>query len=151
MRDHKRCDFGDSAFDDDNYRASIYPKKRRTATICTVLSSGLVFYDNDTPRSSSVNEGSSYGEETESDSKNYAAKSRKTSKKRFSTLPYRFSDSVGTGSQRSKSKFADIEAGVHEIYLKRRDSNYNVNRNVNNKRKFGSYEHQLLVGGSWQL
>ncbi|KAK9758072.1 hypothetical protein RND81_01G204600 [Saponaria officinalis] len=145
MRDHKRCDFDDSAFDDDNYRASIYPKKRRTATICTVSSSGFDFYDNDTPRSSSVDEGSSYGEETESDSKNYAVKSRKTSKKRFSTLPSRVSDSVGTRSRKSKSKFADIEAGVHEIYLKRRDSNDNVNRNVNNKRKFGSFERQYIV------
>ncbi|KAL9228998.1 hypothetical protein vseg_004517 [Gypsophila vaccaria] len=145
MRDHKRCDFDDSAFDDDNYRASIYPKKRRTATICSVSSNGVDCFDNGEARSSSFNGGSSCGDETESDSMNYGVNSRKTSKKRPTTAPSRFSESGVSGSRKSKSKFADIEAGVHEIYLKRRDSNDNVDGSVDSTRKFGSLEHRYVV------
>ncbi|KAH9619549.1 hypothetical protein KSS87_021317 [Heliosperma pusillum] len=146
MRDHnKRFDFEDSTFADESYGGSIYPKKRRTATICTVSTEKLGFYDNDVPTSSSYNEGSSFGEETEFDSKNFAMKLQKTSNKRVPLVPSRFNDSIVVGSRRSKSKFADIESGVHEIYLKRRDSNDNVKCNVKNNRDFDSSDRSYVV------
>ncbi|XP_074273145.1 histone-lysine N-methyltransferase ATX3-like [Silene latifolia] len=145
MRDHKRRDYDDSTFADESYGGSIYPKKRRTATICTVSREKLGFYDDDVPTSSAYNDGSSFDEETEFDSKNFAAKLQKTSKGRVPSVPTRFNDSTVVGSRKSKSKFADIESGVHEIYLKRRDSNDNVKCNVKNKRDYDSSDRSYVV------
>ncbi|XP_074273116.1 histone-lysine N-methyltransferase ATX3-like isoform X2 [Silene latifolia] len=145
MRDHKRRDYDDSTFADESYGGSIYPKKRRTATICTVSREKLGFYDDDVPTSSAYNDGSSFDEETEFDSKNFAAKLQKTSKGRVPPVPTRFNDSTVVGSRKSKSKFADIESGVHEIYLKRRDSNDNVKCNVKNKRDYDSSDRSYVV------
>lgn len=125
MPDLKRCDFDDSGFEEDDYGSSVHPKKQRTATLCSVPVDGSGHCDNDAPRSSSFTEGSSMGEETESDSKNNAANSRKTSRGRVPVLPSRFNDSVIGSLKDSKSKFADIESGLHEIYLKRRDNKKN--------------------------
>jgi len=125
MPDLKRCDFDDSGFEEDDYGCSVHPKKQRTATLCSVPVDSLGQCDNDAPRSSSFTEGSSMGEETESDSKNNAANSRKTSRGRVPVLPSRFNDSVIGSWKDNKSKFADIESGLHEIYLKRRDNKKN--------------------------
>lgn len=122
MPDLKRCDFEDSGIEEDDNGVSVHLKKRRTAT----LTYGYTQNESNAAMSSSYTEGgSSFGEETESDSKTVAVYSRKTSRGRVPTLPSRFSDCVAGLKKDSKSKFADIESGLHEIYLKRRDNKKN--------------------------
>ncbi|XP_021748093.1 histone-lysine N-methyltransferase ATX3-like [Chenopodium quinoa] len=125
MPDLKRCDFDDSAVVEDDYSVSVPPKKRKIAAHCYSSNNGVAEFENDAPMSSSFTEGSSLGEETESDSMYSKVYSRKTSRGRVPVLPSRFNDSVVGSKKDSKSKFADIESGLHEIYLKRRDNKKN--------------------------
>ncbi|XP_021846513.2 histone-lysine N-methyltransferase ATX3 isoform X1 [Spinacia oleracea] len=125
MPDLRRCDFDDSGAEEDDYGVSVPPKKRRIVKNSYASNDGSVQFENDAPMSSSFTEGSSLGEETESDSKNNSRNKRKTSRGRVPVLPSRFNDSVIASRKDSKSKFADIESGLHEVYLKRRDDKKN--------------------------
>lgn len=133
MPDRKRRGISDSAVEEDDYGVSVPPKKRKTAINgCYDSNNGLGQSENDAIISSC----SSIGEETESDSKNNVVHLRKTTRGRVPVLPSRFNDSVIGTRKGSKSKFADIESGLHEIYLKRRD-NKKVNKPEDSN--FGTY------------
>ncbi|XP_057524160.1 histone-lysine N-methyltransferase ATX3-like isoform X1 [Amaranthus tricolor] len=121
-RDLKRCDFDDSALEEDDNGGYIYPKKQRTTTLCYARKGSLVQCENDATMSSSHTEGSSFGDETEFKPKYTAVYSRRTSRGRVPVLSSKLNDSVVGSSKVNKSKFADIESGVHEIYLKRRNN-----------------------------